>query len=610
MGKANFVHLHVHSDYSVFDGVARVQELVARAAELGMPALALTDHGHMMGAVDFYRAAKDAGVKPIIGMEAYVATGPMTRRHPELDKARYHLTLLALNERGYKNLMYLASQAYLKGFYYKPRIDKELFGEHSEGIVALSGCPQGEIPWKFVNQGPEEAEKALREYLEIFGTENFYLELQRVGVPGYHEVNAFLVEMAKKYGLRLVATNDVHYVNEGEHQLQDILIKASSSRTDDEPYIHTRELWFKPPEVMAKLFKDIPEALEETVRVAERAELELEVDTGRLHLPKFTLPEGVEDDHAYLENLAWEGLRKKFPGGVPEEYERRLKYELGVIKETGFSSYFLIIWDIVKTAREKGIPVGPGRGSGAGSLVLHTLGITKLDPIKANLIFERFLNPERVSPPDVDIDFADNRRDEVIEFIRERYGHDSVAQIITYSRLKARAAVKDTARVLGIPFQDTDRVTKLIPSQASLSEALNFPEIKRLLEEDERWREVFSIAARLAGRLLPPVLLYLVKGALDHREGAEPEDVNLEDSEGFQRGHVVLGNDRLVARGGVDDRQGNVVPELARGYHYAGGVDRGVAEPAFQARRDGEDLPPALVLLQKPLYLRKLNGLT
>ncbi len=504
MAKTKFVHLHVHSDYSVFDGVARVQELVEKARELGMPAIALTDHGHMMGAVDFYRAAREAGLKPIIGMEAYVATGPRTRKHPELDKGRYHLTLLALDERGYRNLMFLASMAYLEGFYYKPRVDKELLGERSEGLVALSGCPQGEIPFKFVNQSPEEAERALREYLEIFGTENFYLELQQVGVPGYDEVNAFLVEMARKYGLRLVATNDVHYINPGDHRLQDILIKASSNRTDDEPYIHTQDLWLKPPEVMAELFKDVPEAVEETVRLAERAQLELEVDAGRLHLPKFPIPEGLGDEHAYLEKLAWEGLRRKFPDGVPEEYEHRLRYELSVIKETGFSGYFLIIWDIVKTAKERGIPVGPGRGSGAGSLVLHTLGITELDPIKTGLIFERFLNPERVSPPDVDIDFADNRRDEVIEFIRQRYGADSVAQIITYSRLKARAAVKDTARVLGIPFQETNRVTSLVPPTASLTEAVQLPEIKRLLEEDERWKEVFSIAARLEGRLRNP----------------------------------------------------------------------------------------------------------
>lgn len=504
MGKPEFVHLHVHSDYSLFDGVSTVDEIVSAGARMGMRAIALTDHGNMMGAVHFVKAAERCGIKPIVGLESYIALEDRRRKDKDLDKLYFHLTLIATDERGFKNLMAITTDAHLNGYYYKPRTDLGFLAEHREGLLALSGCPKGEIPYVYLNQGEAAALSALRKYLEIFGPENFYLELQSVGVEGYEEVNRWLVKQAARHGLKTVATNDVHYVSKDEAYLQEIIISLNSNRTyEDERYIKTDQLYLRTPEEMAALFAEVPEALSTTLEVAERVGQVLDLKRVSLHLPEFPLPEGFSSADDYLARLAREGLRKRFGDPPPEEYRKRLEHELSVIKGTGFASYFLIIWDIVEMARKAGVPVGPGRGSGAASLVLHCLDVTKIDPIKHNLIFERFLNPERISPPDVDIDFSDTKRDRVIEAIKRKYGEESVAQIVTYSRLKARAAVKDVARFYGLPFAEVDsRVSKLIPPGMSLSEALReIPDLAKIASESEEYARVFETAKRLEGHI-------------------------------------------------------------------------------------------------------------
>lgn len=504
MAKPGFVHLHVHSDYSLFDGVSTIEELVGAAAKMGMGSIALTDHGNMMGTVHFVKAAARCGIKPIIGLEAYVAVEDRKRKDKEKDKLYYHLTLIATDEQGFRNLMAITSDAHLNGHYYKPRTDIPFLLEHHEGLVALSGCPRGEIPYIYLNQGEDAALVALRKYLDVFGPENFYIELQDVGVEGYDQVNRWLAEQARKNGLKTVATNDVHYVRREDAHLQEILISLNSNKThEDERYIKTDLLYLRTPEEMAALFGELPESLSATLEIAERAGQVIDLENVSPQLPEFSLPEGFSSTDEFLAKLANEGFKRRFGEDAPEEYRKRLEYELKVIRETGFASYFLIIWDIVEMARQEGVPVGPGRGSGAASLVLHCLDVTKIDPIRHNLLFERFLNPERISPPDVDIDFSDTKRDRVIEAIKRKYGEDSVAQIVTYTRLKARAAVKDVARFYGLPYAEVDsRVSKLIPQTMSLSEALReIPELSRVAAESEDYAKVFEIAKRLEGHI-------------------------------------------------------------------------------------------------------------
>ncbi|MEO0256283.1 MAG: DNA polymerase III subunit alpha [candidate division WOR-3 bacterium] len=504
MTRPDFVHLHVHSDYSLFDGVSTLNELIGAASKMGMRAIALTDHGNMMGAVHFVKLAEACGIKPILGLEAYVALEDRRRRDKELDKLYYHLTLIATDEKGFKNLMAITTDAHLNGYYYKPRTDIAFLAEHSEGIIALSGCPKGEIPYVYQNQGETAALASLKKYLDIFGPENFYLELQMVGLEGYERVNRWLCEEAHKNGLSVIATNDVHYLRREDAYLQEILISLNSNRTqDDERYIKSEELYLRTPEEMAVLFSEVPEALSNTLELSERVGRVLDLERTSLRLPSFPLPEGFSSPDDYLARLAEDGFKRKFGDNPPEEYTRRLKHELSVIKETGFASYFLIIWDIIEMAKREGVPVGPGRGSGGASLVLHCLDVTKVDPIKYNLMFERFLNPQRISPPDVDIDFSDTKRERVIEAIKRKYGEESVAQIVTYSRLKARAAVKDVARFYKIPFADVDsRVSKLIPQSMSLDEALReIPELSRIAEENEDYARVFATAKRLEGHI-------------------------------------------------------------------------------------------------------------
>ncbi|OWA34612.1 DNA polymerase III subunit alpha [Saccharibacillus sp. O16] len=502
----DFVHLHVHSEYSLLDGAARIKELVGRAAELGMKSLALTDHGVMYGAVPFYKACRAAGIKPIIGFEAYYTSGSRHERASRKDQPIYHLLLLAKNETGYRNLMKICSAGHLEGFHYKPRIDREVLKQYSEGIVCTSACIGGEIPQHFLNGRPEEAKAAALRYQEIFG-ENFYIELQDHGLAEQKKVNPLLIALAEEIGAELIVTNDSHYLAEPDAEIQDVLICIGTGKTmeDEERFrIPTRQLYLKSGEEMAKLFPHLPQALANTTKIAEQCELELEL--GRSILPEYQpLPEG-KSPQEYLIDLCRKGLERRY-SDLPEwkeaEYrsrlDQRLEYELGVIGTMGFSDYFLIVWDFIRYAHEQGIVTGPGRGSSAGSLVAYTLNITDVDPIKYNLLFERFLNPARITMPDIDIDFSDERRDEVIAYVTDKYGSDRVAQIITFGTLAARAAVRDVGRVLALPYGEVDKTAKLIPVQvgmtidkalaqnAALRDRLDqSPDTKRLIETARR----------------------------------------------------------------------------------------------------------------------------
>lgn len=503
MGKDSFVHLHVHTEYSLLDGVSNIDHLLDKVKELEMPAIAITDHGNLFGVIEFYEKALARGIKPIIGMEAYQAPDSMANKSAGKGEKKYfHLTLLSQDDEGLKNLYKISSAGYLEGFYYKPRIDKEVLSKHSRGIIALSGCPQGEIAQNILADNMEGARKALDEFIQIFGKENFYLELQRVGIPENEKINRGIMELARYSGLKVVATNDVHYVEPEDAILQDILLSIDQKKKLDEKgfSISTKEIYLKSPQEMWELFGEIPQALHSTLEIAERVSYNIVLDPNDLKLPR------IHSDKT-LRELALEGLRKRFGGNIPKEYLDRLEHELSVIEKLGFDGYFLIISDIVNFAKRSGIPVGPGRGSAAGSLVLYAIGVTDIDPLKYNLLFERFLNPERISPPDVDIDISDLRRSEVIDYIRRKYGKDSVAQIITFNRLKPKAAIKDVARVMDLPFQEVNRLTKQIPSSISgknpeedFKEIMDIPEIKEALQENPRLKEVFEYARRITNK--------------------------------------------------------------------------------------------------------------
>ncbi|NPA80080.1 MAG: DNA polymerase III subunit alpha [Thermotogae bacterium] len=503
---SDFVHLHVHSEYSLLDGAARIRDLVKRAKELGFPAIALTDHGNLYGTVEFYKAAREMDIKPILGMEAYVVRerSKKDKEHKEYN----HLTLLAADNEGWINLMKLSSEGFLSGFYGKPRIDWDLLEKHSKGLIVLSGCPKGVIAESILQGRDEEAERWVAWFKDIFG-ERFFLEVQDVGIPENEAINKRLVEYSRRFGIPLVATNDVHYIAPEDYELQEILIAISQGKKISDKgrfTLSTRELYMRSAEEMYERFSWIPDAVRNTLLVAEMANVELTLDPTRLHLPKFPLPEGYRDEMEYLRHLAHEGLREylvRVPRDAHGRYWERLNYELSVIERTGFAGYFLIIRDLVASARGKGIKVGPGRGSAAGSLVLFALGITQLDPLKYDLLFERFLNPERISPPDVDIDFQDNRREEVIDYLRETYGEDRVAQIITFNKLKARAAFKDVARYYDTPFEQANRISQLIPNvptdPITLAEAYESVEDFRKAVSKEPWKTVVEKAIRLEG---------------------------------------------------------------------------------------------------------------
>ncbi|HEY92800.1 MAG TPA: DNA polymerase III subunit alpha [Dehalococcoidia bacterium] len=474
-----FTHLHVHTEYSLLDGMCRIPQLVERAREMGMDSLAITDHGVMYGAIEFYLAAKEAGIKPIIGCEAYVAQNSHLSRSTK-DKNNYHLILLAKNQTGYRNLIQLTTKAHLEGFYYKPRVDKELLEQYHQGLVALSGCVRGEVPQLVLEGRLEEAKQAALWYKQTFG--DFYLEIMRHHIPELEQINQHLIPMSSELDIPLVATSDAHYVNQEDAPAHDLLlcIGTNSSIYDDKRMKMAGDFFYlKSPQEMAELFSDIPQALESTERIAEMCNLKLEF--GRLHLPEIELPEDKTADQ-FLAELCHQSLQQHYPQPSPEIQER-LNHELEVIKQTQFANYFLVVWDIISFAKEHNILFGV-RGSAAASIVLHCLGITEVDPIENKLVFERFLNVERQEMPDIDLDFQDDRRDEIISYVSQKYGHDHVAQIITFGTLGARAALRDVGRALGMPYSDVDRIARLVPFAPSMT-------LERALSENNELRNIY-----------------------------------------------------------------------------------------------------------------------
>jgi len=501
----SFVHLHNHSHYSLLDGLTKLDEMINYAKEQGSPAVALTDHGSMYGVIEFYQKAKKAGIKPIIGVETYLAQNSRHDKNTREDGRSFHLILLAKNQIGYKNLINLVSHAHMEGFYYKPRIDWELLKEHSEGLIACSACLAGEIPRLIRSEKLEEAKKRILEYNELFGQDNYYLEIQdHPELPDQKIVNDQLIKFSKELNIPLVATNDVHYFKKEDAEAQDILLclqnKKKITDTDRMTMIGYGDYSMRSNSEMIAAFKETPEAIENTVKIAEMCNLEIEL--GNIQLPYFEVPDGY-DGNTYLRYWCEEAIAKRFPGASGEELklvEERLNYELSVIEKMGWPSYFLIVADFIKWARDNKIVVGPGRGSAAGSLVCYLTGITNLDPIKYELLFERFLNPERISMPDIDMDFADTRRGEVLNYVGEKYGHDHVAQIITFGTMAARAAVRDVGRVLDEPYEFCDRLSKSIPMFTKLDDAIkNVPEVKEFYKNDPAAKRVFDYALRLEG---------------------------------------------------------------------------------------------------------------
>jgi DNA polymerase III subunit alpha len=496
-----FVHLHNHTEFSMLDGAARIPDLVAAAAEKGFGALAITDHGGMYGVVPFFRAAAAKGIKPIIGVEAYITLGSRFDRKPLKEDPNYHLLLLAKNMQGYRNLMKLVTSSFMDGYYYKPRIDKELLREYCDGVIALSACLKGEVASRLLVDDYEGAASAVRVYQAIFGEEDFFIEIMDHSLPEEKKINPGLISLGRELGVGLAASNDIHYVERDDHKYHDVLLCIQTNSTldqEDRLRFSSDQFFLKDHEEMGELFGETPEALSNTVEIAERCDVELEF--GRYLLPKYQVPEGYDLD-AYLEKLAWEGLRDLYDEMTPE-LEERLRYELSVIMEMGFSGYFLIVWDFIRYAKENGIIVGPGRGSAAGSLVAYSLGITTVDPIRYGLLFERFLNPSRRTMPDIDIDFCYKRRPEVIEYVRSKYGGDRVAQIVTFSTMQARAAIRDAGRVFNLEYGKVDRLAKMVPNilNITLDKALEAsPELREAYENDEISRNIIETARKLEG---------------------------------------------------------------------------------------------------------------
>ena len=495
-----FTHLHLHTEYSLLDGACSIRPLVARLKELGMDACAVTDHGVMYGVVDFYRACKDAGIHPVIGCEVYVC--------PDMDEKQSafreysHLVLLCENNEGYKNLSRLVSEGFTRGFYYRPRVDYKLLEKYSGGLIALSACLSGDLPKLLLDGRDNEARQVAQKYLDIFGRGNFFVELQDHGIPEEKQVLPRLVKLAREMDIPLVITNDCHYLTADDAEAQEVLMCIQTGKTLSDPNrmkMTTRELYVKSEAEMRALFPNFPDAIENTAKIAARCNVEFDFST--THLPKFPLPEGETDALAYLRALCEKGLKERYGEGR-EDARERMEYELGVISGMGYVDYFLIVWDFIHYARTHGVGVGPGRGSGAGSIVAYCLGITAIDPIQYNLLFERFLNPERVSMPDIDVDFDYERRGQVIDYVRRRYGQDHVAQIITFGTMAARAVIRDVGRVMDLSYQETDRLAKLVPFELgmTLERALSLStELRRIYEGDERVREVIDTAKKLEG---------------------------------------------------------------------------------------------------------------
>ena len=504
-----FAHLHLHSEYSLLDGACRVADIPRRAKEMGQDAVAITDHGVMYGVVEFYRACVKEGVKPIIGCEVYVAKRSRFDKVHDLDSSSYHLVLLCENETGYRNLIHMVSLAFTEGFYSKPRVDMDLLRQHHEGLIALSACLAGYIPRHIVRGEYEEAEKYAREMQDIFGEDHFYLEIQDHGLEEQKTVNRAILDISEKTGIPLVATNDVHYLRRGDAESQAILmcIQTNNVITDGRPIgFETDEFYMKSTAEMERLFADYPGAIANTAKIADMCDFHFTF--GETQLPRFR-PEDGSEPAAYLTRLAWEGLAARVDAGhiiytagrEESQYRERVEYELSVIEKMGYCEYYLIVWDFVRHSKSVGIPVGPGRGSGAGSLVAYLLGITDIDPLRFDLLFERFLNPERVSMPDFDIDFCYDRRDEAIAYVREKYGADHTAQIITFGTMAARAVIRDVGRALGMSYADVDEVARQIPRTLgiTLADALKLDGLKKMYDEDPNVRRLVDTAMALEG---------------------------------------------------------------------------------------------------------------
>jgi len=499
---SKFTHLHVHSHYSLLDGLPKIDELLDYVQKLGMDSVGLTDHGNIYGAVEFYKKAKEKGIKPIIGAEMYLAFERMTQERPNIDDKRYHLVLLVKNKTGYKNLVKLITKAHLEGFYYKPRIDEELLAQYSEGLIGLSACLQGKIPKLILAKKIKEAEALALKYQEIFGKDNFYLEIQHhPNIPEQKKVNQALISISKKTAIPLVATCDSHYLKSEDAEVQDVLMLINTGADPNDPERLTMkqdDFSMRSPKQMAEFFKETLVAIENTQRIVDNCNFQFKL--GEIKLPQFETPNGKSADE-YLEELCKQGLKKRYPKKPNKKILDRLNYELGVIKQTGFASYFLIVQDFVNWAKENRIVVGPGRGSVAGSLVSYVLNITNVDPLKYNLLFERFLNPGRgASLPDIDLDFTDRRRDEVINYVAQKYGREKVAQIITFGTMASRAVVRDVGRALGYPYSYCDRIAKMIPFGQTLDQTLaSVEEFRQAYLDDQKAQKLIDFAKKLEG---------------------------------------------------------------------------------------------------------------
>ena len=497
-----FVHLHIHSEFSLLDGANRIKDLPVRAKELGMDAMAITDHGVMYGAIDFYKACKKEGVKPIIGCEVYVAPRSRFDKEPGVDNKYNHLILLAKNNQGYKNLSKLVSLGFIDGYYYKPRIDLEILEKYSEGLVCLSACLAGSVNQALLNGQNEKAEEIALWHKRVFG-EDYYIELQNNGIKEQVLANQKLVQLARKLDIPLVATNDAHYLKKEDAYNHEVLLCIQTGKRmsdEDRMKFDTEELYVKSPEEMIDYFKAFPDAIENTVKIAEKCNVEFEF--GHTILPNYEVPEGYETHYDFLEDLCKKGMVKRYGSSIPEEYQKRAEYELGVIKKMGYVDYYLIVWDYIHYAKTHNIPVGPGRGSGAGSILAYSIEITDIDPMKYNLLFERFLNPERVSMPDFDVDFSDEQRQEVIDYVCQKYGHDHVSQIITFGTLAAKNAIRNVGRALDISLAETDKIAKMIPNELhiTIKKALEQNiELKNLYENDERIHKFLDVSMALEG---------------------------------------------------------------------------------------------------------------
>src|SRR6476646_3413920 len=551
MPSDSFVHLHLHTEYSFLDGAVRMKELMKKAKELGMPAVAITDHGNLHGAIEFYQEATKAGIKPIIGCEAYMAPGAMKDRPTNQRDAAYHFTLLAKDETGYRNLVKMISTAHLDGFHYKPRIDKELLAKHSTGLIGLSGCLKGEINMAIQSDNLAKARQSVAEFRDILGAQSIIMKKHDHGIEVQQKCNEMLPRLATEFGLGLVAANDVHFLERSHHETHDVKVCIGTGKMvhDERRMRYTPELYFKSPDEMRALFPDYPEAITNTLVIADRINLELEFGVSKY--PEYPAPEGKTRE-AYLRELCYKGLHDRYGerAGTDSELIKRLDYEVDILERTGFVSYCLIVWDFIHVAKQRGIPVGPGRGSAAGSLVAYVLGITDIDPLQFGLIFERFLNPDRISPPDIDVDFCEARRGEVLEYVRQKYGERRVAQIITFGKLKAKSVVRDVARVLGWTYGDADRIAKMIPTgPGNLDITLNGldkknketgqvehvagaidknPELKKAVDTEGATKQLWDYAGQLEG---------LTRGTGVHAAGVVISDRDLSEYIPLTRGN-------------------------------------------------------------------------